>query len=241
MNYEYFDKFFNNIKNSNSIKKFYVNNKVISIVFIISVICSISYIWTLDKQELIKGVERWYNFVFQLSVGYMINFGFYITQVYIPENKKMKSINKCISKKLENLANNMIEPLQYMSQKYLQQSKSIFTEQEIQLMANNVNIHDFTSRVNLVKHRNFTFIEVFIDSINRIESIKDTIFLYYSPYLKEDLINVLEEITNSSYFIIIPALTITNPNSINRTALSKCILEYYNLYSKLIKIKKSYE
>ncbi|WP_294405311.1 hypothetical protein [uncultured Clostridium sp.] len=220
--------------------KFYKSNKIISNFFFVAFICTISYILTLDKPEIKPGIEKWYNLLFQLSVGYIINFFFYVTQVYLPEEKRMSSINKCIFKKLETLSHDMIDPFNYMSELYLDKSKNIFTEEQIRLMWDKLNLNDNLSRLHSLTFKPFKFRELFLDDMHRIVSTKDTIFLYYSSYLTDDLISILEEITDSNYFKIMEAICSIPTNSIN-PELSKYLIEFYNLYIKLNKIKESYK
>ena len=47
-------------------------NKLIFSFFIISIVVISSYFLTMDWPEIFKGAELWVDFLFQLSVGYII-------------------------------------------------------------------------------------------------------------------------------------------------------------------------
>lgn len=82
---------------------FIKRNTLISAFFIISIVIITSYYLTLDLPELFRGAEQWFNLLFQLSVGYIINFMFYITQVYVPNNKRDSIARRNVSMRLNKL------------------------------------------------------------------------------------------------------------------------------------------
>ena len=59
-------------------KMFFKGNKLISIVFVISLVVILLYVMTMDNQELFSHVEKWFNIVFQLAIGFVINFMFFL-------------------------------------------------------------------------------------------------------------------------------------------------------------------
>ena len=89
------------------IRTFVEKNKWITNFFFISLFIIISYIWTMEWPELFDGAEEIYNLFFQLAIGYIINFMFYITQVYIPNSNRDITVRKCIAKRIEQLINDM--------------------------------------------------------------------------------------------------------------------------------------
>ena len=82
-----------------AILQFIKNNTLIFVFFIISIGIIFLYIFTMDWAELFKGAELWFNLMFQLSVGYIINFMFYVTKVYIQNKKRDIFVNKQITKR----------------------------------------------------------------------------------------------------------------------------------------------
>ena len=65
-----------------------MDNKGISTGFVLSIISVLFYLLILSKDELWPGSEKWLNVTFQIGIGYIINFLFYITQVYLPRIKQ---------------------------------------------------------------------------------------------------------------------------------------------------------
>lgn len=98
---------------------FIEKNKLITYFFIISLSIIVSYIWTMEQPELFDGAEKIYNLFFQLAIGYIINFMFYITQVYIPNERKDLAVKRCIAKRIEKLINDMNESLSKLSSVYV--------------------------------------------------------------------------------------------------------------------------
>ncbi|WP_027636988.1 hypothetical protein [Clostridium butyricum] len=224
------------------IKNFILTNKTITFFLFFALICAFSYLKTLTDPEIIPGIEKWYNFCFQLSVGYIINFIFYLTQVYVPEQKRISSITRCIIPKLDSILHAMIEPLSFMSEVYLnKKSNSVFTSDDLKIMWSRLNTNDVVPILNCRTRKNITFAILLQHNINKIKDSKDKLFLYYSQYLSTDLIETLEAITDSNYFDVIEMACVTLGGSTfsdsdNSTIV---ILQYYELYNKLLHIKNS--
>jgi hypothetical protein len=66
------------------IRKFYYDNKLISILTIVGIIIIISYYLSIDIPELIAGIDKWYKLLCDLGVGVLINFIFFLFQIYLP-------------------------------------------------------------------------------------------------------------------------------------------------------------
>ena len=98
---------------------FIKRNTLISAFFIISIVIITSYYLTLDLPELFRGAEQWFNLLFQLSVGYIINFMFYITQVYVPNNKRDSIARRNVSMRLKQIIKNMRNSLSSLAEFYL--------------------------------------------------------------------------------------------------------------------------
>ena len=98
---------------------FIKRNTLISAFFIISIVIITSYYLTLDLPELFRGAEQWFNLLFQLSVGYIINFMFYITQVYVPNNKRDSIARRNVSMRLKQIIKNMRNSLSSLAEIYL--------------------------------------------------------------------------------------------------------------------------
>lgn len=98
-----------------ALKKFYLEHKGVSIGFVFSIIVILFCLLTLGKEEILEGSEKWLNVLFQVGVGYIINFLFYITQVYLPQIKEEEKAFSLFERDLEKLAvsmsrlNNMVK------------------------------------------------------------------------------------------------------------------------------------
>ena len=72
------------MKKKNAVHTFIERNKTLSWMFIIATIIILSYYLTYDMPEIIPGIEKWYNLLTNLCIGVVINFFFFLFQVYIP-------------------------------------------------------------------------------------------------------------------------------------------------------------
>ena len=108
----------------------------------------VSYILTMDLPELFDGAEEWYNLLFQFSVGYIINFMFYITQVYIPNTKRTSTVQASISKRISMLLGHMTDSLSHLAAIYVPDHKGqAYTEEE--LGGNNEKIKLFRQNIGI--------------------------------------------------------------------------------------------
>lgn len=96
-------------RRKNAIHTFIRRNKTLSWMFSIATIIILSYYITYDMPELIPGIEKWYNLLTNLCIGVVVNFLFYIFQVYIPELKEEEKSLLQIKDRLKRLGNNLQE------------------------------------------------------------------------------------------------------------------------------------
>ena len=93
----------------NAIGRFIKRNKTLSWMFAIATIIILSYYITYDMPELIPGIEKWYNLLTNLCIGVVINFLFYLFQVYIPNLKDEEKSLLQIKDRMKHLGNNLQE------------------------------------------------------------------------------------------------------------------------------------
>ena len=67
-----------------AIERFVDNNRVLAALTLLATIITVSYTLTSHMPEVIPGIGKWYKLLSDLSVGVIINFVFYVFQVYIP-------------------------------------------------------------------------------------------------------------------------------------------------------------
>ena len=216
-------------------------NKLIFSFFIISIVVISSYFLTMDWPEIFKGAELWFDFLFQLSVGYIINFMFYVTQVYVPNNRKETVARKNVSVRLEQIVRYMRDNISSLSKIYLENHKS-YTEEELfnvlckLRFSDNVKVLDAarTTRENLVY---FTVREWIRECIYKTEDEIDKLYRYYSFYISEELMRILEKILHSNYHSIMRTLLVA-PNDVDFSQCTNFLFEYYMLICELENVNK---
>lgn len=82
-------------------KELWKENKVLCVSTVIAVLIIFSYNASYNLPELIAGINVWYKLLNDLSIGVIINFLFYIFQIYIPTCAKRKKAYKIASPNLE--------------------------------------------------------------------------------------------------------------------------------------------
>lgn len=218
-------------------------NKLIFSFFIISIVVISSYFLTMDWPELFKGAELWFNFLFQLSVGYMINFMFYVTQVYVPNNRKEAVARKNVSVRLEQIVRYMRDNISSLSKIYLENHKSdAYTEEEFFNVLCKLRFSDYvkvldaarTTRENLVY---FTVREWIRECIYKTEDEVDKLYRYYSFYISEELMRILEKILHSNYHSFMRTLLVA-PNDVDFSQCTNFLFEYYMLICELENVNK---
>lgn len=94
-----------------AITYFKKRNKVLYYLFEIATVITLSYYITQDMPEIIPGIEKWYKLSSDLSIGVIVNFIFYIFQVYIPKREDEKNTLSIINPNLSKICDNMQEIL----------------------------------------------------------------------------------------------------------------------------------
>ena len=101
-----------------AIKSFAKRNRVLFILLIVAVSITLSYYISYDIPELISGIEKWYKLFSDLSIGVIINFIFYVFQVYIPRREEEKATLRIIDPDLTKICQKIQEIL-LVAQTYL--------------------------------------------------------------------------------------------------------------------------
>ena len=166
----------------------------------------ISYILTLHVTEWFSGADAWFNLLFQLAVGFIINFMFYITQVYIPRYKQNMKVNRCISYRISTIVQHMGSIFEELGKIYMNgYDKNSVTDKYLLDLLKKINASDMIQVFNPEKFRPkqdnsaayFTVKEWIISRVRTIEMLSDKIFQYYEQYLTTELIETLESIQKS--------------------------------------------
>ena len=198
---------------------FIKRNTLISAFFIISIVIITSYYLTLDLPELFGGAEQWFNLLFQLSVGYIINFMFYITQVYVPNNKRDSIARRNVSMRLKQIIKNMRNSLSSLAEIYLDgHTGTDYTAEELSSLlqlrfSDKVKVLNAnrTTRENMVY---FSVREWLGECIRKTEDEIDKLYKYYPTDISVELMKVLEDILNSTYHSMMKTLLVV-PNDVD--------------------------
>ena len=127
----------------NSIRVFVDKNKLITAFFVISVAVIVAYFLSIDLPEWFNGAGDWFNLLFQLAVGYIINFMFYVTQVYVPNNKRNAIVEACIAKRISLLIADMDKSLSHLVAIYIENHTGTeYTEDELQQILHKLRFSD---------------------------------------------------------------------------------------------------
>lgn len=226
-----------------SIRVFVNKNKLITAFFAISVVIIVTYILSMDLPEWFNGAGDWFNLLFQLAVGYIINFMFYVTQVYVPNNKRNNVVQTCITKRISLLANDMEKSLSHLAAVYTgNHTGTDYTVDELKQILHKLR---FSDKVNVIDARktkgmNFEYFTVrdwLANCIFETERDIDNLFKYYAADIPVELMETLEKIPHSTYHSIMRTL-LAAPNDVDFSCVesdpkSNFFVEYYNLIQEL--------
>lgn len=181
--------------------KFCNKNKSITVMLSVALIIIFSYLITMEMPELFNNAERWFNLSFQLSVGYTINFIFYVTQVYIANIKRNEEVYKCIKKRIDVICRHMEAPIRelyniYFTSKYKEEN---FDDKDLAVIKNALNFDDEVKHNNYQKKRNYYVREWIQYNLTKTEDEIDRLYRHYSPHISERLMVVLEGILTCEY------------------------------------------
>ena len=232
------------------ITQFVKSNRIISILAFVSVIIILSYILTMDCPELFHGAERWFNLMFQLSIGFFTSFVFYITQVFLPEYKGRLIINKNVKNRVGKIIIDMDRSLSALVDKYSSNKEKVngkYTNQALNEAKCKLRFNDDSNIVD----SSLTPTEMFSNPvyikigqwigqcIYYTERGIDMLFRHYAPYLSPNLTDTLESILNSVYHTLISRF-ISYASEVSFGKLkSDFLVEYSDLMEKLKEIQTS--
>lgn len=235
------------------IKNFAKAHKWMVGFLIVSIAVVISYILTDDSQELFDGADLWYNLASQIGVGYIINFIFYLMQVYYPNKEKNRIFAERALKKEEDI-------LQYMGRacNKMLKDKNIESTFESITVEQLKEIEDIRleEKCGITRHHKYiTYLDYIIENVHEVEKVIYELVNIYGASLSTQGFQILEEIRESSYHQeykmqeLSPAGRIKGSESqeqingkhviasdtlqINAINFIETMLEYSRLYNKL--------
>lgn len=219
------------------IRKFISLNKCITIFFGIALIIIVSYMLSMDYPEWFNGADKLFNLFFQFSIGYIINFMFYVTQIYIPNSKRDQSAKQCINIRINKIIKHMKGSISQLSQIYIPgHNNMIYTDVDL----NKLMILKFSDKINAMNANtgeSFTVREWIKLSIFLTEKEINSLYQYYPNYISAQLMGVLEKIIDSTYHNTMNTMTAI-PQDVDFSKSNNCFFIQYNSFiDELEKIK----
>ena len=235
-----------------NIKRFIKYNKVISVCFATSFAIIVLYIFSLNETEWFPHAGDWFNVLFQLSIGFVINFIFYVTQVYIPRQNLSRQANRCIQERIQNVVDKMDDIFRRIVEKYESPyNKQNMTSEKILEILHKIKTLD---RINVVAAKRsssahmddtsrFTVKEWILTRLEFIEHEIDCIFKYYSFFITPELMQVLEKILKSRMHNNFARNLLQSPDNISFKECNEDIFftPYFDLMKELESLKTQYQ
>ena len=203
------------------LKLFINKNKFLILGSLISLLIIVAY-------EFTSSCKEWFPHA---------NFIFYIIQIYIPDYKKRKRINKCIATPISRTVSDIKTIIKFLSEKVYGDSKSIYdlTQNEFTYMCININPYDDAPMV-FTNGTNANIWEYIKYHIDRIDGFINQV-LKYNSLLDDELIEILDDILYSKFTeIYVSCYNLYKNKSIitpNIDFLKDYIKEFFDLSLKL--------
>lgn len=233
---------------------FYKKNKVISWFGLLSLFVVVSYVLSMDIPEWFDGAGDWFNILFQLAIGFLINFMFYITQVYIPQQKQNEQAYKCIVQRLDSIVLHMKNVFEELCKIYLNKPYEIdnLTDEQLLDILHHINGNDYVSVLNQAKLDNvkrvgeqsnhFTVSEYLTNEVLRIEWEIDKTNTYYAAYITPELMNIMYTIPTSRFHENLVKSLLRIPAGITFSCPEDDFLKpYYEMMKKLQEERNTYD
>ena len=233
-------------------KEFIAKNKIIFSCFCVATLIGVVYILTMDQEEWFPYAGDWFDLIFQLSVGFIINFIFFVTQIYIPQYKQNREANRCIYIRINDIVSHMRELLSHLGNKYMETyDENNATHEYWYELLKKVKTNDRIGVLNVKRaysprvdeNAHFTVKEWIISRVEIIESDIDKVFKYYAIYIDAELMITLEEILKSAMHQNMARCFLQMPNGISFECTNddSILFPYYNLMKKLETVSKRYK
>ncbi|MEC1760383.1 hypothetical protein [Schinkia azotoformans] len=192
-----------------------------------------------DIPEKIKLGEEIGEVIFNLSIGYISSFIFYILDIWIPEIKTKKKLNDRISIPMSRLMNRMFEPIKDIAETY-DGGKSLadLSDKELGEIVQRVDLINDKGPVYLVNlNTNATYGEYLYLQIEEANQFVEQI--YKIPFnFNIEIIDILDRIQNSKYHEIMRSIKKYsgfrgNNVQLKGEVIAETIIEYYRLFKEL--------
>lgn len=233
-------------------RDFIKKNRVIFPCFCMSALICIIYIFTLDQKEWFPHAGDWFGLLFQLSVGFIINFIFFVTQIYIPQYKQNREANRCIHIRINGIVGHMREIFSQLGNKYMgKYDENNVSDEYCYELLKKINVNDRIGVLNVRRmhfpiideNAHFTVKEWIISRVDFVESETDKLLKYYAPYIDTELMVTLEDILKSAMHQNMVRSLLQLPSEIYFESANNDIFlfQYYKLMKKLESVSEKYK
>ena len=221
-------------------KNFYYNNKIISILLIVSLTVMILHFISLGKQEWFRHAGDAFDVLNNIAIGYVVNFIFYVTQIYIPSIRKNRIIYACINERLKDIANTMMGLFSGITGLQAPYDDSFFDQLLTVRLNDETRITD-TRRTNRDSFVYFTLRELLGNNINAVDRKIDTFISYYKEYLHPEVMSDLEAVKHSLLHTAMrQILAIPNDVWFDNMNEPNIYKDYYTLAKKVLADNQKY-
>ncbi|MEK5272566.1 hypothetical protein NSR00_17795 [Aeribacillus sp. FSL K6-8394] len=215
--------------------------KLLVFFVFLSIVCIlvIKYFWA-NTPEWWEYGEETGDVLFDLSVGYISAFIFYLIDIWIPEIKEKNKINERLAVPLSRLLNHIKTPIMSIHNKYAQEKKDFYNlskDEFIETIKKVDLINDYSESYFIDIKRYATYGEYLDYEISRVNEYIEEI---YKVPLKLDLtlIEILDDIKKSEYHQIMESTKriggFYNHNiTMQGTVIAESFYKYYLLFIKL--------
>lgn len=221
-------------------KKFYYNNKIISILLIVSLMVIVLHFISLGEPEWFPHAGDAFDVLNNIAIGYVVNFIFYVTQIYIPYVKKNRIIYACINERLKDIGNTMMDLFSGISGLKPPYDDSFFAQLLTVRLNDETRIADARS-TNRDRFVYFTLRELMASNICAVDRKIDTFVSYYKEYLQPEVMTDLEAVKKSLLHTAMrQVLAIPDNLRFNNMSESNFYKDYYTLAEKLLADNQKY-
>lgn len=219
-----------------NVERFIRENKTLTCCLILALIEIFIYFATWDEPELFNNAGIVLEIINSIAIGFVVNFIFYVTQVYIPSLKRNKIIYACISDRINDISTRMKELLKNISKEDKQELyNDIFFDDLLNIrLSEETRIGD-SSKCDRNQIVFFTVRDLLLNNICDVGYRIDTLIAYYKEYLQPDVMADLEAIKKSMLHTTIRTVLFV-PNDVNFSTMknNNFYKQYYFLAMKLI-------
>lgn len=180
------------------IRKFFRQTLLVTLGSIFSLVIILIYKFTNNREQWFPGGDFLFNLASQLSLAFLSSYIFYIIQVYIPENKKRRVINKHIGTPVWRIVSEQKRILEHLAKEFLQKNNiEELTSHDYKKIFQSINLYSKAPvlRIGLVEGNYKEYMYNHIIKIRLlIKDIKECSF-----YVDEDLMDYLYELEDSKF------------------------------------------